>query len=288
MPRLPAPAAAGLLLPYLLGALAPMSRTRVKDCLASGRISINGIAVTRHDHPVTPIDVVTLGAAAARDHLRGVAELYRDDSFVIVDKPAGLLTVATDAEKLDTLYARMTAHDPGGVKVVHRLDRDTSGVVLFARSAEVRDALQRDWDSVEKTYLAWVAGRPRSHVGRVESQLLEGRDLRVRPVPAGMPGAKWAASDYRVLAAGAVSLVEVKLITGRKHQIRVHLASLGCPVIGDAVYGQGVNPAGRLGLHAWRLRFVHPLTAARIECEAAVPAELARLAQLPATTKEWP
>ena len=265
------------LLAYLVGALAPMSRTRVKDCLAAGRILVNGVAVTRHDHLISPADVVALGQAPARDHLRGVREVYRDEAIVVVDKPAGLLTVATDAEKLDTLYARLTAHDPVGVKVVHRLDRDTSGLVLFARSVEVRDGLRSDWGGVEKTYLAWVAGRLRSESGRIESHLLEGDDLRVRAVPAGTPGAKWAASDYRVTAAGPVSRVAVTLVTGRKHQIRVHLASLGCPVVGDAVYGRGVDPAGRLGLHAWRLAFPHPLTGARLACEAAVPAELARL-----------
>lgn len=264
-------------MPYLVAALAPMSRTRVKDCLTSGRISVNGVFVTRHDHLVVPGDVVALGPVPACDHLRGVAELYRDDAIVVVDKPAGLLTVATDSEKLDTLYARMTAHDPGGVKVVHRLDRDTSGIVLFARSAAIRAALQSHWDGVEKTYLAWVAGRPRNPSGRVESHLLEGEDLRVRAVPAVTASAKWAASDYRVLREGPVSLVEVKLVTGRKHQIRVHMASLGCPVVGDTVYGRGIDPAGRLGLHAWRLRLAHPVTGAVVECEASVPAELGRL-----------
>src|SRR5262249_11724068 len=134
--------------------------------------------------------------------------------------------------------------------VVHRLDRETSGLLLFARSGPARDTLQANWDAVTKTYLAGVGGEPRPAEGGVANFLAEGRDLRVRPVRPGAPGAKRAVTRYRVVGGrGGVALVEVGLETGRKHQIRAHLAGLGCPVVGDRMYGAATDPAGRLGLH---------------------------------------
>jgi 23S rRNA pseudouridine1911/1915/1917 synthase len=189
--------------------------------------------------------------------------------------------VATEGEKLDTAFARLNDHlrarRAGRPFVVHRLDRDTSGLLLFAKSPEVRDRLQAGWDAVEKTYLAVVEGAPEPAAGAVENFLTEGKDLRVRPTrPGGR--ARRAVSRYRVAATrGRYSLVEVTLETGRKHQIRVHLAGLGCPVVGDAVYGTAADPAGRLGLHAWRLALDHPVGGRRVELRSPLPETLGRL-----------
>lgn len=273
---LPPPTAPGPLLPWLLAALAPTNRTRVKQLLQHGGVSVNGLPVTRHDHPLVPGDRVTVGGAPARADARGptLPVVYEDDAVVVVDKPAGLLTVATDAEKEDTAFVRATAQ-LGRVYVVHRLDRDTSGLLLFARSAEARDRLQAGWDAVEKTYLAVVDGLPRPHEGVVDNYLGETNNLRVRVVSADTPGAKRAVSRYRVVRAGRrYTLVEVVIVTGRKHQVRIHMAGLGCPVIGDEAYRAKMNPAGRLGLHAHRLAFPHPLTGERVECESPLPREL--------------
>jgi 23S rRNA pseudouridine1911/1915/1917 synthase len=162
--------------------------------------------------------------------------------------------------------------------VVHRLDRDTSGLLLFARSAEVRDQLQANWEEVTKTYLAVVEGAPRPAEGVIDNFLTEGRDLRVRASSRPGADAKRAVSRYRVREArGRYSLMEVAIETGRKHQIRVHMAGLGCPVAGDKMYGATTDPVRRLCLHAWRLAFDHPVTAERVELEAALPAALARV-----------
>ncbi len=286
--RLPAPPADAPLLAWLLHILAPTSRTRVKELLRAGRVAVNGVAVTRHDHPVWPADTLTLLDAALPDTLgpAGVRVMYEDDAVIVVDKPAGLLTVATDAEKADTLFARLADHlaarRAGQPFVVHRLDRDTSGLVLFARTPAARDTLQAGWNAVTKVYLAVVDGAPPAAAGEVDNHLLEGKDLRVRAVPPGVPGAKRAVSTYRtVKTGGQFGLVEVTLGTGRKHQIRVHLAGLGCPVVGDRVYGPRAEPraapAGRLGLHAWRLRFPHPAGRQVVACESPLPADLRRL-----------
>jgi 23S rRNA pseudouridine1911/1915/1917 synthase len=284
--ELPAPTAEGPLLPWLLAALHPTNRTRVKQLLGHGCVLVNGTAVTRHDHPLQPGDRVAVArqgtapaaSAGARPTLPVV---YEDGALVVIDKPAGLLAVATEGEKVDTAFARLSAllaeRNAGRPFVVHRLDRDTSGLLLFARAAEVRDELQATWDAVTKTYLAVVEGVPRPPEGFVDNFLTEGKNLRVRATPPGGE-ARRAVTRYRTVATrGRYSLIEVGLETGRKHQIRVHLAGLRCPVIGDEAYGATANPAGRLGLHAWRLAFDHPHNGRRVELEAPFPDVLKRI-----------
>lgn len=274
--RLPPPTAPAPLLAWLVEALRPMSRTKVKGLLASGRVEVNGVPTTRFDRQLTPTDRVTIADRPTRPSVP-YPVVFADDVVIVIDKPAGLLTVATDAEKHATAFARLAAAGERPV-VVHRLDRDTSGLLLFARTQAVRDTLQANWDGATKAYLAVVEGVPRVREGVIDSFLAEGRDLRVRAGPPDRLGAKLAISRYRVVRErGGRALVEVSLVTGRKHQIRVHLAGLGCPVVGDRVYGATTDPAGRLGLHAWRLGFAHPTRGVRIELESPLSDKLQRL-----------
>ncbi|HEY1192492.1 MAG TPA: RluA family pseudouridine synthase [Gemmata sp.] len=284
MQKLPPPAAETPLLDFLLAALAPMNRTRVKQLLRSGRVQVNGSPNTRHDHLVRPGDAVAIAreAPAPRADPKGCVVVHEDAHVIVIDKPPGVLTVATESEKVDTAFVRLSAHlqvrNAGRPFVVHRLDRDTSGLLLFARSAEVRDQLQANWEHVTKTYLAVVEGAPEAAAGVIENYLTEGRDLRVRASKHPGKDAKLARSRYTVRASrGGYSLVEVELGTGRKHQIRVHMAGSGCPVAGDKMYGAVTDPARRLCLHAWRLGFDHPFTGARVDLEAALPAAVARV-----------
>jgi 23S rRNA pseudouridine1911/1915/1917 synthase len=283
---LPAPAAESPLLEWLLVSLKNESRTKVKQILKHGSVLVNGVAVTRHDHPVRPGDRIAIGLNQGIGELSraGIAVVFEDASIVVIDKPPGLLTVATEVEKLDTAYARLAAalaaRREGRPFVVHRLDRETSGLLLFARTASARDRLQKNWEAVNKTYIAVVEGKPRPAEGVVENYLIEGRDLRVRTAQPG-GGAKRAISRYRVVAADRThSLVEVELKTGRKHQIRAHMAGLGCPVIGDKTYGATTDPAGRLGLHAWRLAFDHPVDDRRVELESPIPGSLRKVGRV--------
>lgn len=285
-PRHLPPATEGPLLAWLCDVLRPMPRTRIKQLLRHGCIAVNGTPTTRFDHPLQPGDRVAVShdrpdPAAQSLAAAGVVIVAEDEHLLVVDKPAGLLTVATASEKTDTAFARLNAclrgRQQGRPFVVHRIDRDTSGLLLFARSTVVRDRLQADWPAVTKTYLAVVEGTPRPAEGVVENDLTEGRNLRVRVAGPG-ERAQWAVTRYRVVGGrGRYALVEVGLETGRKHQIRVHLAGLGCPVIGDAVYGAATDPTGRLGLHAWRLAFDHPVTGRRLELESPLPAVLRRV-----------
>ncbi len=283
MQQLPPPTAEVALLDYLLTALLPMNRTRVKQVLRSGRVHVNGASVTRHDHPLRPDDTVSVArdAPVAVDP-SGIVIVHEDAYLIVIDKPSGLLTVATESEKTDTAFVRLSAQlaarNAGRPFVVHRLDRDTSGLLLFARSADVRDQLQASWESVTKSYLAVVEGAPESAAGVVENFLTEGRDLRVRAGRQPGKDAKRAVSRYKVRETrGKYSLVEVELETGRKHQIRVHMAGLGCPVAGDKMYGAVTDPARRLCLHAWRLSFEHPFTGALVELELPLPEVLSRV-----------
>ncbi len=271
----------GPLLPWLLMNLQPMNRTRVKQLLLHGRISVNGVTVTQHDHELQIGDRVEIGKHITSPHLArlGIRIVYEDDALVIIDKPFGLLTVGTDTQKVDTAVARLNeALEPRHAHafLVHRLDRDTSGLLVFAKSMDVRDKMQEKWESVTKEYLAIVVGTPTPPVGLVESFLLEGPDLKMRKSVD--PEAKLARTSYKfVKRTGRYSLMECTLETGRKHQIRVHLSDLGCPVIGDDKYGSKHNPARRLGLHSWKLTFPHPTTGKPLAVESPLPAVLAAI-----------
>lgn len=222
----------------------------------------------------------------------GPAILYEDDWLIAVDKPAGLIVhgdgtgapTLTDAVRA-LLAARDGAEAAAGLQAVQRLDRDTTGIVLFSKVKDVQPALDRMVAdrSLEKNYLAIACGRipwgERRLTGAIGRDRHDARRMRVSPT--GKP----ARTDARVLArrAGqgrvpACSLVEVRLHTGRRHQIRVHLASEGFPLLGDELYGSGrAATAFPLMLHAWRLAFEHPVTGERVVIEAPVPERFERL-----------
>jgi 23S rRNA pseudouridine1911/1915/1917 synthase len=282
------PATEGPLLEWLFKTLHPMSRTSVRQMLKHGQIVVNGTPTTQFDWPLKTSDIVTIVQTKQRDSLvemlqkAGMPLVHLDNELLVIDKPSGLLSVATDEEKIDTAFAILNeclaTHQQGRAFVVHRLDRGTSGLLIFARNEAARDLLQESWEGVRKTYLAVVEGCPAKNEGTIRNYLTEGTNFRVTASPTETPEAKLSITTYRVREKGQrCSLLEVDLETGRKHQIRVHLASLGCPVIGDRTYGAKSDPIGRLGLHAWRLSFVHPVTKLRLEVETPLPKVVAKL-----------
>lgn len=282
------------LLLWLVKVLAPMKRTRVKQLLQHGRVLVNGTIVTRHDHPVTPADTLSMLREGVLPPTEFIAQaagkiakppfpvLYSDDHLLVVEKPSGLLSVANGPHKTNTAFAKLfdwlNTQKAGRPHVVHRLDRETSGLMLFARTREVADTLQANWDTVRKTYLAICEGCPRPPEGVVDNLIEEGRDLKVRVVDRPGPEARRSITTYKVLSRHQqFSLVELGLETGRKHQIRVHLAHLGCPVTGDGLYGALLNPCGRIALHACTLDFPHPMTGKPLHLESALPDALKKL-----------
>ena len=274
------------LLAHLLSAL-ELKRKVVKDLLKFGAVAVNGVAIRQFDHPLVPGDVVTVGelraaVAANRMEYARIQIIHEDEAILVLDKPSGLLTVATEREKTDTLYVRLNEFLRGraGARreralVVHRLDQDTSGVVLFAKTEEIRDQLQEAWPTVEKIYWAIVEGHPRQDHGTITTYLTEGKTLQVTSSSRKTPGSQQAITHYRLIQTrGDLSLMEIGLETGRKHQIRVHLAGLGCPVAGDLRYGATSDPFRRLALHAGRIAFEHPTTGVPLKFESPLPKAL--------------
>ena len=163
--------------------------------------------------------------------------------------------------------------------LVHRLDRDTSGLLMFAKSEEIKFKLQGQWEQVQKKYLAVVEGIPQEPSGTLQSFLTENKILRVYSGPK-EKNSKWAITHYRVLQSNKTyALLEIDIETGRKHQIRVHLADLKHPVAGDKDYGANTNPIERLCLHAFSLKFPHPITDKIVTLESKMPSEFEKLLQ---------
>lgn len=276
---------AGTLLPFLLERVKGKSRNTVKGLLSRRQVQVDGKTATQFDKPLRPGQTVTLLPPPEYQPPKVPFEfLYEDEDILVIDKPAGLLTVATEKEKNRTAYHMVTDYvrecsRGGRIFVVHRLDRDTSGVVLFAKNEETKRALQENWgENVEsRVYLAVVEGRPPQEKGTCRSWLLETVTHLVWSAGPDS-GGKEAVTHYEVLAAeGGYALLRVSLDTGRKNQIRVQMQELGCPVAGDKQYGAATSPMGRLGLHACELAFTDPRTGERVSFTAPTPREFKKL-----------
>ena len=210
--------------------------------------------------------------------------LYEDAYIIVVEKKEGLLSVKTDREKERTAWSFLTEYMQktdrrAQAYVVHRLDRDTSGVMMFAKDEKTQNKLRDNWHNIvfDRRYVAVVAGEMEQEAGKVESWLTD-RKLYVSSSPVD-DGGQYAVTHYHTIKrAKGYSLVELKLETGRKNQIRVHMADLGHPVIGDGRYGvEDNNPLGRLALHAFKLCFYHPVTGQPMKFETPYPADFKRL-----------
>lgn len=267
------------LLAFLQAGLPGWSRGKLKDRLRLGCIQVNGSTTTAYDHPLLPGDVVIVlskdRAVAPRTVNPLLTTLYADDDLIVIDKPAGLLSVSTDRETERTALAWVRESvagrrggGRGGVTVwpVHRLDRETSGVLLFSTSHDLCKALQSDWKTADKTYLAIVSGHPEPADRVIEQPLYEDPSLQVHV--GRREGWRDARTRFRTLSTGPErALLEVKLDTGRRHQIRAHMAWLGHPVIGDKRFKTD-GASKRMGLHALRLEITDPRTGDRLSFEA--------------------
>jgi len=268
----------GRLLDLLQARFPEASRTTLRRMLGHGRVGVDGAIARRGDEPVRAGQEIEVSARARRAPEPPCRIVLRDDHLLAVEKPPGILSVARDPALDDTIYRRLneyvgrTSAGRERVFIVHRLDREASGLMLFALSAEIQEALQRDWKRTEKRYWALVEGRPPEREGTVRGWLRENAIHRVYCAPPGA-GARLAVTRYRLRVGGAGhSLLDIRIETGRKNQIRVHMADLGCPIAGDRKYGARGDPLGRLALHAYLLAFTHPVSRERIRLRLPLPA----------------
>ncbi len=242
----------------------------------------------RHDTRLEPGDLVTISTAKrtrdAEIDLHGLRIVHLDEAVVVVDKPAGLLSMGSAREKERTAHRILNEHLKSVAKsaaqqafIVHRLDRETSGLMLFARNEVLQAALQRNWKAVTKKYRAVVEGTPSIASGTLRDRLMEDKSLRMHRVDR---GGDLAITRYRVLKRrGKTSLLELELETGRKNQIRVQLALLGHPIVGDRKYGARTDPARRLALHSCELSFCHPVSGATMKFVSTLPVRLSSLTE---------
>ncbi|HLX05100.1 MAG TPA: RluA family pseudouridine synthase [Candidatus Binatus sp.] len=271
------------LLPYLLTLPLGLSRKAAKDLLRFRAVSVSQRTTVKHDTQLEPGDVVTIASGkqvpAASIERQGLKIVHLDDDIVVVEKAAGLLSMGSETEKERTAHRILNDHlkaltgSPSQQAfIVHRLDRETSGLMMFARSPGVQALLQQNWKSVTKKYLAVAEGVPAKPEGTLRDNLEESKSLRMRRVDR---GGELAITHYRVVRKGRRnSLVELTLETGRKNQIRVQLAGIGHPIIGDRKYGATTDPARRLALHSCQLTFMHPVSASPMTFQSPMPTRL--------------
>ena len=302
----------GALLQYLFEILPGQSRTSVKNLLSKGQVLVNGEGQTAFDLPLKKGDTITIlpkGISIARaiksdakDEVlkAGVKILFEDENYIVVDKPSGMLTVATGKEK-KTLYALLNAYikvnarmqrkedlisgktpdrSTAKIWIVHRLDKGTSGALVFAKNERAKDILQSKWKDLvaERKYVAWLEGKLEKESGAIQSWLVENpKSLKMNSYDTEVKDGQLAITHYRVLSYSRhYTQVEFSLETGRKNQIRVHAASLGHPVAGDDKYGAETDPIKRLALHAATLVFRNPFSNKMVRCSSPLPESFER------------
>ena len=267
------------LLDYVMRCLDGISRNKAKAILTKGGVTIDGRVQTHHEFRVMPGNVVAISrhpqTMAERSHHFDI--VYEDPYLVVVDKAPGVLSMGVGAGSLNMkslldrhfaeTHQRCTAH------VVHRLDCRTSGLMVYAKTVEVQQQFTNDWRGyvTDRRYVAVVDGVLRDDEGRVESWLKDTPNMKVIS-SRNDNGGKHAITTWRVLErAQEHTLIELKLYTGRKNQIRVHMADIGHPVTGDGKYGRQTQPGSRHCLHACKLAFTHPVTGEKLTFETPIP-----------------
>lgn len=275
------------LLDFLFAAMPDRKRTTVKDYLKHRQVMAGGTVTTQWDTPLEPGTEVRVNTSREFQVFSNprLKIVYEDDDIIVVNKGYGLLSVGTDTKREGTAYSMLRDYvkrvDPRQkLFIVHRLDQHTSGLMMFAKTAEAKETMQHNWNNMvlERRYVAVVeGGAPEPAKGTVRTLLAENAEhvVYVTDDPA---AGREALTEYTTLAArGQYALVELQLATGRKNQIRVHMQHIGHPIVGDRKYGAKTGPIHRLALHARTLRFVHPTTRRDMNFSTPIPAAFSKL-----------
>jgi 23S rRNA pseudouridine1911/1915/1917 synthase len=274
------------LMKFLLAQLPQKNRENIKTLLRDKYVLVDGKVITQYNHPLSPNQQVEIAKKRVpqENQLKGINIVYEDNDIVVIDKQVGLLSIATTAEKNNTAYNMLSRHVKKQgynqkIFIVHRLDRTTSGLLLFAKNEMVKKLLQESWTKVvdERTYIAVTEGKVDPEKGIIRSYLKENKSFIVYSSQNPEDGQEAITHFNTIKSNNDYSLLEVHLETGRKNQIRVHMKDIGHPIIGDRKYGATCNPIGRVGLHAQVLAFTHPVTHKLMRFESPIPASFLKL-----------
>ncbi len=276
------------LLPFIMNVKDGISRTRAKELLAHKMVYVDHQITTQFNAPLKPGQLVQISKKSNvhEFHHKMVRIVYEDAFILVVEKQNGILTSSPGGQKQETVKSVLDQYvkrqkKGAAVHTVHRLDRETSGLLVFAKSIDVQQTLVNNWQEIvtDRRYIAVCEGEMEKDNGTVSSWLMDNRMFVTYSSPIDN-GGKYAVTHYRTLKrANGMSLVELKLDTGRKNQIRVHMQDLKHSVAGDYKYGSTIDPIGRIALHAYQLRFFHPITHELLKIELPIPASFKKLMQ---------
>lgn len=284
------------LLEFLLEKLPSLSRNNIKSLLSRKQVAINGAIVSQFDFMLAKDDEIAIMKKpqhVAKAVAKSLDILYEDDELIVINKPSGLLTIASDKEKGMTVYRLLMDYvrqnnKHARVFIVHRIDRDTSGVLMVAKNEQIRDILQDKWNDIvsKRGYYAIVEGKMEKETGTIKSWLRETRTNLM--YSSYKPGdGQEAITHYQVMKCnGTYSLLDVRIDSGRKNQIRVHMKDLGHLIIGDEKYGSTDMSLERLGLHAYALEFTHPVKNKKMRFKATIPNEFESFIKVDHTKKK--
>ena len=273
------------LMEFLMKEMAGISRNRVKDLLQGHGVMVDRTRVTQYDFMLSPGQTVLVSRHKRSTELqsRFVKIVYEDKDIIVIEKSEGILSMASQPgqfcvkDVLDDYFHKR--HFPCTAHVVHRLDRETSGLMIYAKSLEMRKVLEEDWHSIvyDRRYVAVLCGEMTQEGGTIHSWLKDNKAFVTYSSPTDNGGKEAITHFRRIATNGRFTLAEMRLETGRKNQIRIHMKDLGHPVAGDEKYGNGQNPVRRLALHAYRLHFYHPRTGQPMKFETPFPTSFTKL-----------
>ncbi len=275
-----------VLMEFLMAKMSNRSRSKIKFLLGNKQVLVDGQVISQFNHPLISGQKIEISKERVQQKKKSheFNIVFEDDDLIVIDKQAGLLSIATEKEKRATAFSLLSSHvkkqnRDNKIFVVHRLDRETSGLMMFAKSEEVKCHLQESWNDtiIERSYIAVVEGAVEKPEGVITSYLVEGKTFKVHSSQDPKRGKK-AVTNYRILKKNrGYSLLKVNLETGRKNQIRVHMQDIGHSIVGDKKYGAGGSPLKRLGLHAQLLSFIHPTSGKKLYFETKIPSVFLRL-----------
>lgn len=267
-----------ILIEFLKKTFSNLSKNNVKSLLHNEKVFVNGNMTTKYNYELNVGDVVEIREKVAKN----IDIIYEDKDIIVINKPSGLLTVATEKEKNKTAYHLVMEYlkkknKNNRIFVIHRLDKDTSGIIMFAKNERAKHLYQDNWNDIVKKrcYYAVIDGKMQKKEGTIKSYLKENGNMVYSVKDR---SGKLAVTEYKVLKERKnISLLDINLKTGRKNQIRVHMKENKTPILGDLKYGEKSKLINRLALHAYKLELINPVTKKLLTFEASMPNEIKTL-----------